>query len=227
MAKTNIPQNETGSDAATTRPLKPVNGTGRTTASQPDTETDPLNNINRFYKTVDYSQYTNNQKSHVLVQVRKPDSQQWVYFHPNPEWRKATGLFVVKATGISYLVEPELLEKFTEPLVYKLLPPYVTSSGAYGLWPIKAEDSSGRGLDSYSESALRIVIQNAGCWIRVKTDQEAKEYIFESAPENHVMPLKPKWPDGGIDAMISTGFKGLIIDSLEHAELQKLRGVKK
>jgi hypothetical protein len=126
-----------------------------------------------------------------------------------------------KANRRVYLVEPVIAPDIISDLTLKLLVAYVSRSGAPGLWPIRLPDEGGR-LDTYNESALEIVAEHAGKWIRILCDQQEKAYsILDSPPLD--CPV-PKWPEGGFRWMTRIAFKGRIIKSLDHPVLQTLRG---
>ena len=161
------------------------------------------------------------QRKVVSVPVSRPDRQMWIAVHPDPAWRVAVNLFEDKANRRTYLVTPDIAPEVIGDLVNKLLVSYVTRTGSPGLWPIRLPDEGGR-LDTYNESALSIVSEYSGQWIRVLTDPAEKCYSIMQSPP---MPLpSPKWPDGGFQWVCETAFKNRIINSLSHPALVSLRG---
>jgi hypothetical protein len=98
---------------------------------------------------------------------------------------------------------------------------YVTLQGAAGLWPIRMPDETGR-IDSYNESALRIIDQFAGQWIRILSNQSERRYDVLETPSTQLP--EPKWPKDGFQWMFSTAFRSRVIDSINHPVLRALRG---
>jgi hypothetical protein len=119
-----------------------------------------------------------------------------------------------------YVVEPDIVPEITSDLIPKLLVPYATRQGSVGLWSIRLPDESGH-IDTFNESALVIVEQYAGQWIRVLTNQETRSYeVLECTVE---VPL-PKFPEGGMRYLFNIAFRNRVIQTLEHPVLKELRG---
>jgi len=178
--------------------------------------------FNRFHIPQNYADHLQTRKTAVLVPLRKPDSQEWVYIHPSKDWRDSVGVLVDKANREIYVVEPELMPEITETLIPKLLVAYVTRSGSHALWPIRLPNEVGR-LDTYNRSALEIVHRFAGEWIRVQMNESNRCYEILRMAATVEMPA-PQWPEGGFPYLFDTAFKANIIASLEHPLLKTLRG---
>jgi hypothetical protein len=232
MSHTKVSQNADAN--ATPQPPQPVNGSiplGSDDAiPQPNGDSvigssqpfdDDEFDIRRYRVDQDCSLHVEAKKKAVVVPVMRPDRQTWITVHPAKEWRMAAFVLEDKANRRVYLVEPDIAPDVMSDLTLKLLVAYVSRSGAPGLWPIRRPDESGR-LDSYNESALEIVAEHSGKWIRVLCDQSEKAYsILDSPPID--CPL-PKWPELGFNWMVRVAFKNRIIKTHEHPVLQALRG---
>jgi hypothetical protein len=114
-----------------------------------------------------------------------------------------------------------LVPEVTGDLIPKLLVAYCTRQGTPGLWPIRLPDETGR-IDSYNESALAIVAEQSGRWIRVISNQQSRSYEVLESPRTELP--APKWPDGGFNELFSIAFKERVIRSLDHPFLKHLRG---
>jgi hypothetical protein len=177
--------------------------------------------IRRYRADQNYSLHVAAKKKAVVVPVARPDRQTWIMVHPDPDWRAPYWLFEDKANRRVYLVEPDIAPDITDDLVLKLLVAYVSLSGAPGLWPIRLPGEGGN-IDTYNESALAIVSEHAGKWIRVLCNQNEKAYsILDSPPME--LPT-PKWPEGGYDWMTRIAFKNRKIKAHDHPALLALRG---
>jgi hypothetical protein len=105
-----------------------------------------------------------------------------------------------------------------------LLTAYATRQGSHGLWAIKLPDETGRS-DSYNESALRLVEECAGRWIRVL--HNATDRSYEPHEPNSTEAIawpQPKWPEGGLQSLMMAAFKTRVIRDLNHPLLRSLRG---
>jgi hypothetical protein len=220
MSRTRLSQNSDDVDnPAGARPpnkevsAKPVNGTtGISGLAHPD----------RFRIAQNFADHVQTRKKAVVVPMRRPDDQEWVFIHPDKEWRDSVGMLKDKANREYYVVEPELLPEITETLIPVLVVAYVTRGGAPGLWPIRLPNEAGR-QDSYNRSALEIALGHAGKWIRVAVNESGKSYeVVEMA--THVEMPAPKWPEGGFAYLFGVAIKGNIITTLEHPLLKTLRG---
>lgn len=195
------------------QPAKPVNGSVNPSG---------LAHPNRFRISQNYADHLQTRKTAVLVPVKKPDPQEWVYIHPDAGWRDSVGVLEDKANREIYVVEPELLPEISESLIPKLLVAYVSRSGSHALWPIRLPNEAGR-QDTYNRSALEIVHRFAGQWIRVLHSESNRCYEVLEMAATVEMP-EPKWPGGGFAYLFGVAFKGNIIASLEHPLLKTLRG---
>jgi hypothetical protein len=192
---------------------KPING---------PTSASGLPHPDRFRIPQNFAEHVMARKKAVVVPMKKPDDQEWVFIHPSKDWRSSIGMLKDKANREYFAVEPELLPEITENLVPMLLVAYVTRAGSPGLWPIRLPNEAGR-QDSYNRSALEIVYQHSGEWIRVVSNEGSKTYEIWQMKAQVEMPI-PNWPEGGFAYLFGIAIKGNIITTLEHPLLKTLRG---
>ena len=121
----------------------------------------------------------------------------------------------------NYLVTPSLISVLPEEFVPKYLFTCQSRQGVTFLWPVRMPGSDGR-LDTWNESALLIVKQYAGKWIRVVSNMGLGAYEVIT-PNNDFPP--PNWPAEGFESLLRKAFRGKIIDSLDHPIIKSLRGV--
>jgi hypothetical protein len=220
----NIPQKPNGSDGLAAVPklsveedfdLNELRTGGEEKTSGP---THP----NRFRISQNFAEHVQTRKKAVLVPMRRPDDQEWVFIPSGKEWRDSVGMLKDKANREFYVVEPELLPEISESLIPVLLVAYVTRGGSPGLWPIRLPNEAGR-LDSYNRSALEIVYGHTDEWIRVTLDESGRAYQIVEMSSKVEMP-QPKLPEGGFSYLFGVAIKGNIITTLEHPLLKTLRG---
>jgi hypothetical protein len=190
-----------------------VNGSPISQSSELDLE--------RFRINQDFAAHVQTRKTAVSVSVRRPDRQHWVCIHPGADWRAPVAVLEDKLNQRTYIVEPKIVPEVTADLVPKLLVTYATRQGTTSLWPIRMPDESGR-LDTYNESALSIVEQYGGQWIRVLPNQTDRCYDVLEMPTIELP--SPKWPEGGFEQLFSLAFKNRVISNLNHPVLKALRG---
>ena len=159
-------------------------------------------------------------KETLIVPVQKPHKQWWVNVHPDPAWHLTAGILELKEERENFIVAPELVPELFLECVPKILFSCQSRQGVNFLWPIKMPDADGR-LDQWNASALEIANDYAGRWIRVLANMHLGAYEVLTA---QVELPDPVWPEGGLDALLGKAFKGKVIDTLDHAVIQKLRG---
>ena len=120
----------------------------------------------------------------------------------------------------NYLISPSLWEAFPEEFTAKYLFTCQTRQGTNFLWPVKMPGQDGR-LDEWNRSALTIVNQYPGRWIRVVPSMEYGGYEV-ILPTGEYPP--PSWPQEGFQSLVKKAFRGKVIDSLDHPVIKRLRG---
>jgi len=157
-------------------------------------------------------------KMQTIIPVRKPSKKQFVFVHPDPEYR-ATNMPTIQdeAMGEIYLLAANLA--FPADIENKIdflnLAAAITPEGSVFLWHFK------NSTNSWSESA-RIAIREASRrWVRVIPDKSSNGYILETPM---VAPPPPTWPELTFVEMLESAFGPRYIDSLNHPMIKKLRG---
>jgi hypothetical protein len=181
----------------------------------------PELDLEQFRIDQDFASHIQTRKTAVSVSVRRPDRQHWVCIHPGRDWRASVAVLEDKTNQRTYIVVPEIVPEVTADLVPKLLVTYATRQGTTSLWPIRMPDEAGR-LDTYNESALSIMEQYPGQWIRILPNQIDRCYDVLEMPAIELP--APKWPEGGFRQLFSLAFKNRVINSINHPVLKALRG---
>jgi hypothetical protein len=158
------------------------------------------------------------------VPVRRAGNQAFVRVHPAEAYRMQTYLLQLKGDGDSetYLVNPSLWSALAgeSAMVPKILFLATTRQGVLHLWDIRLPGPDGK-LDQWNESAREAAQIAMTRWVRVVSDKNLGAYaVYEATGE---LP-EPEWPDMSMRDILAVGFKGRVIDSLDHPVLRRLRG---
>jgi len=166
-----------------------------------------------------YDEIAGAQKSLATLAVRKPNAQDWVRVHP--EYRGQFGFLVVKNEGSAdeiYYVHRNLYEvpELARELQRREVRLAVTRKGTYLLWPLPLTDHPAHQQQTFAaEKAL-------SSWTRIAWQKHACEYHITTATAQDLP--EPIWPEESFEALCKLGFRGRMIDSLEHPVVRELLG---
>ena len=156
----------------------------------------------------------------VSVPVRKPNRQEFVRTHPEPEMALEAAILELKQDRQSFIVAPELSPHLPGEAVAKLLIPALSNHGALFLWPIRLPDDQGR-LDEWNSVALEACERAKTKWIRVMANMGAGTY---DVLEAKALFPDPNWPEHTLQQLLEIAFKSRVIDTMDHPVLRRLRG---
>ncbi len=156
----------------------------------------------------------------VSVQVRKPQRQEFVRVHAEPDMSVAVALLEVKADKQTFLVDPALAPTLPGEAVSKMLYTAVSSTGTVFLWPVKLPDDQGR-LDEWNSVAHQAAELATTQWVRVSANMPANCYDVMVASATF---REPKWPDAPLAKLLEIAFKNKFIGDHDHVVLRRLRG---
>lgn len=156
----------------------------------------------------------------VSVLVRKPNRQEFIRTHPDPEMWMEAAILEFKQDRQSFIVSPELAPYLPGEAVAKLLVPAITNHGALFLWPIKLPDEQGR-LDEWNSVAQEAAQRAQTRWLRVMANIGAGTYDVLEAAGNFPDPV---WPEKSLQELLEIAFKARVIDDMDHPVLRRLRG---
>jgi hypothetical protein len=156
----------------------------------------------------------------VKVVARKPKSQEFIRTRPGDAWRGIYGVVRDQRSDTSYVVAPALYHELADELVTSLVVVAVNTAAEAFLWAVPLGDASGR-VNPWWESALEGARRAESVWVRLKPDQQAGRYDLREA----AYPLpEPQWPAATFGELFRVAYKDLVIASLEHPLVRKLRG---
>jgi hypothetical protein len=154
----------------------------------------------------------------VSIKVEKPNKQDFIRVHPTH--RLETAVIEVRRDKEFYIVHPSLQVATSDECYSVVLLFYVNTAGTPGWWPIRKPGADGK-WNPYHESAMELSQGAINQWTRIQANTDAGRY--EATVALAKMP-EPVWPEMPLARLIELGFKGRIIDDINHPVLQKLRG---
>jgi len=192
-------------------------------SSEVSSDQESLNGKNEFEQyrlSQDFEVMAGVKKEILVVPVRKPDRQTWFWINPDPNWRMPVALIEVKEDRENYLVSPKVYPDLAGECLPKFLITCQTKAATPFMWPIRMPGADGR-LDQWNQSALRIVNEYAGRWIRVAANMGLGAYEVYIAEAEFPPPV---FPSEGFHSLLKKAFAGKIIETLDHSVVKMLRG---
>jgi hypothetical protein len=175
--------------------------------------------LGAFRLSQDFGVAISVQKIITTVPVHKPNKQNWIMIHPDEGWRMDAATLEIKGENEFYLVTPEMYVSFPDECMPVTLVTCITRQGAVFLWPVRLPREEGR-FDQWGQSALEIVAQHSGKWIRVVSNRHLGAYeVYHTRQE---LP-DPEWPEEGFSYLVNKAFKGKVIDRPDHPIIRQLR----
>lgn len=180
-----------------------------------------ITDFEKYRLSQNFEELVGIKKETLVVPVRKPDRQSWFQIHPGEDWRMPVALIEMKEDRQHYLVSPNIYHELCGECVPKYLITCQTRQKVTFLWPVRMPAADGR-MDQWNGSALQIVNEYAGRWIRVAANMGlgAYEVFTTAAPFD-----PPAWPPEGFSSILEKAFRGRIIDSVDHPIVKMLHGV--
>jgi hypothetical protein len=154
------------------------------------------------------------------VPVRKPNRQDFIRVHPDPEYRSALALIEIKEDREMYVVHSRIAQEFPEEFFSAMVYTAINRQKVLFLWPTRLPGEDGR-TNNWHQSAQTAAEYAMKGWVRVKANMSLGAYeIGEAAAD---IP-DPVWPDISFNDLLRIGFRGRVVDSLDHPVLKRLRG---
>ena len=153
-----------------------------------------------------------------FVPVKKP-SKDW-FFRIHPEYSLEVLILELKDDGEVLLVDPKLQGALLDEKCVSLrtIRLGVNRQGNIFLWPVRMPVEGKR--DAWASSALDAICLAETDWTRMQADMNYGAYKIQKALVTDV----PKWPEQQFNELLRIGFKGAIVDDLNHPTLRRLRG---
>jgi hypothetical protein len=156
------------------------------------------------------------------VPVRRPNKQDFVRVHPDPEYRLCgVAIIEFREDRESYLVMPSYAQGL-DPQLFNCcnLNLAINRQKVLFLWPTKLPTPGGH-VNAWHSSGLEAAEKAMTHWIRVVPNTSLGAYEFFVA-ESHLS--DPEWPSLSLRDLIEIAFKDRIVKDRDHPAMQKLRG---
>lgn len=156
------------------------------------------------------------------VPVRKPNRQDFVRVHPDPQYRLTPAAIIeVKEDREVYLVTPGMAQALPGEFSQVTLFTTINRQGTLHLWPVKMPLPDGR-RNEWHSSAAEGAERAMKKWVRVTSSMSLGAYeIFEA---NGNLP-EPVWPDISFQEILQIAFRDRIVDRADHPLVQRLQGI--
>ena len=146
------------------------------------------------------------------VPVRRPNPQDFVRVHPDPEYRAALAIIELKEDREIYLVPPSIARELPGEFVMATVYTAINRQGVVFLWPVRLPAPDGRILEWHRSAAeaAELAMQR---WVRVKANMSLGAYeMFEAAS---TIP-DPEWPELSFQELLRIAFRDRLVDRLDH-----------
>jgi hypothetical protein len=175
----------------------------------------------RLRISLDFDEGVGVKKAILTIPVRKPNAQNFVRVREEPEYRLPVAVIELKDEREWYLVTPEVAQHIPGECFKVVIYTCMSRSGVLFLWPVRLPGADGR-QSEWHRSAAEAAEMGMKRWIRVKANMDLGAYeVFEASA---AIP-DPVWPSGlTLMQTLMIGFKGRLVDSLDHPVLKRLRG---
>jgi len=128
----------------------------------------------------------------------------------------------LKEEGEIYVLDPTVRSELaTESTVgTRVFFTAINRQNVLFLWPIRLPGEDGR-IDEWNRSAMEAATMATEGWVRVASNMSLGAYEVYQATAD--LP-DPEWPELSFEQILQIAFKDRMIESLDHAVLQRLRG---
>jgi hypothetical protein len=157
------------------------------------------------------------------VPVDKPNDQDFVRVHPDPEYRAPLATIVLRDERREhYLVTPSIARELPGEFVLNMMFTAINRQGVVRLWPVRLPAPDGR-INTWNQSAMEAAELAMQRWVRVKANMSLRAYEMivteASIPD-------PVWPEQSFQELLRIGFKGdKLITGFDHPVIKRLRGL--
>jgi len=160
-------------------------------------------------------------KQLVVCPVRKPNKQEFVRVHPDPEYRLSAHILELKNEQETYLVPPEVAAALPGATRIVTLTLTVNRQGSAFLWPVPAPNPQGR-ENHWGPTARAAAAHAETKWVKVVSNMDQGSYDAFTAPGALGNPL---WPKKSLRDLLALAFgETFIIRELGHPVIKRLLG---
>jgi hypothetical protein len=197
-------------------PIDPVEVAAATVASSDD----PFDLMN-LRLTQDFVETAGVKRLLTTVPVRKPNPQDFVRTHPDPDYRAALAVIELREDREVYLVPPPIARELPGEFRMAMMFTTINRQGVVHLWPVYLPAPDGRIIE-WHRSAMEAAQLAMTRWVRVKANMALGAYeLWEAAAS---IP-DPTWPELSFQELLRIGFKDRLIADFDHPVIKRLRGL--
>ena len=154
------------------------------------------------------------------VPSHKPNPQDFVRVHPEPEFRENLAIIELREDREIYIVHPRILPELSTEVGYATLFTTVNRQGVVSIWPVKLPTSDSKRND-WARSAREAAELAMTRWVRVKANMSLGAYEIHAAEGEMADPV---WPDLPFQELLRIAFRDRMITALDHPVIKRLRG---
>jgi hypothetical protein len=157
------------------------------------------------------------------VPVRRPNPQDWIRVHPDPNYRLSpAGIIELKEERETYLVAPSMAQELQGEFVAAILFTGITRQGVIFMWAVKLPGPDGK-QNQWHQSATDAANCAIKCWIRMKSNMHLGAYETFEPTKNWP---EPEWSElPPFQEILKIAFRGRFVDTPDHPLVRRLRGV--
>jgi hypothetical protein len=156
------------------------------------------------------------------VPVRKPNRQDFVRVHSDPQYRLTPAAIIeVKEDHEFYLVLPSIAQQLAGEFDVRTLFLTINRQGVVHLWPIKLPGPDGK-HNEWPRSEAVAAERAMELWVRVTANKSLGAYEVREATGE--LP-EPDWPAFSFEEILRIAFRDHIVDRVDHPLVQRLRGM--
>ena len=152
--------------------------------------------------------------------VRKPNPQDFVRVHPDPNYRMVVAVIELKDDREVYLLPPAIARELPGEFVMVNLHTTINRQGVVHLWPVKLPAPDGR-VNEWHRSAAEGAELAMTRWLRVKANMSLDAYEFTEAQSTI---SDPEWPTVSFQEILRIAFRDKYVGDLNHPVVKRLRG---
>ena len=145
------------------------------------------------------------------VPVRKPNPQDFVRVHPDPEYRATLAVIELKEDREIYLVTPPIARELPGEFVMVMLFTTINRQGVVRLWPVRLPAPDGRVLE-WHRSAADAAEMAMRRWVRVKANMCARR-LRDLRGHRRSQNRNGR---GDVPGIVRIAFRDRLVDRLDH-----------
>jgi len=182
----------------------------------------PFGDLSKLRLDQSYADTAGVKKLLTTVPVGKPNGQDWVRVHGDPNYRLTPAAIIeIKEDREVYLVVPDVAHAL--PGEFRTVTSFTTINrqGVLRLWPVVQPGSDGK-HNEWHRSAAEAAERAMDRWVRVTANLSVGAYDIREAMGDL---REPDWPTLAFEEILKVAFRDRIVDTTNHPLVKRLHGV--